>query len=423
MPTTLNALADISAINAAGAYINSLGKVVQPALFYDKVLLDTIQLGTEHFVHYGLAELRPIQGKAAKLILRRWSPLHAHIIPLSEGIPPKSDRGTAESWEIDTHQYGRYMEFTDLVDFKLIDPVITHYTAQYAIVAVETLDLLAREALLGVPNHYFAGNVTSMAGLQIGATFVPTMDDLRVIILGFKKRLVKPRMGTKYLVLGTPDFFYDLVFDPIVEKFFTINQTTKDTYNNTMVPDLFDMTFKETMAHEDGGEFTTVLTSGGAPVVTRALRVYRLNNAGTAFEYNVAYEKTDAGVATGYLTTETDVYTGDPRKFPNAELNATPLLISWNMDAYNLANAGVGAAWQAMKVHKIILVGKDALIRTEVAGQGNAKMYVKELGSAGVLDPINQRQSIGFKINSVGFGVENLSAVAVYHCVPSQANA
>jgi hypothetical protein len=49
-------------------------------------------------------------------------------------------------------------------------------------------------------------------------------------------------------------------------------------------------------------------------------------------------------------------------------------------------------------------------------------MFVKPLGSAGVLDPIDQRQSIGFKINSVGFGSTRLEAVVRYLCVPTQLN-
>ena len=419
MPT-LNALADISAINSAAAYINAHGKTVQPELFYDKVLLDTIRLGTEHYVHYGLAELRPIQGKAAKLILRRWSPLYAHTVPLAEGIPPKSDRGAAESWELDTAQYGRYMEFSDKVDFTLIDPVITHFTAQYAIVAVETLDLLAREALLAVPNHYFSGSVTGMGSMEIGADYKPSLDDLRVIELGMEKRLVKPRMGGNYLVIGTPDFFFDMVFDPIVEKFLSINQTTKDVYNSTMIPPLFNLEFKKTMAFDDTPEFTAII---GTAVSTKALRVYRLDTAGTGYEYAIAYEKTTAGAATGFLVSETDIYTGDPRRFPNADLNAVPLRTSWDMEAYNTANQLTGHEWMPMKIHKILVIGAGALIRTEVAGEGNAKVYAKGKGSAGVLDPIDQRQSIGFKINSVGFGVERLDAVAIYHCVPTQANA
>ncbi len=417
MPT-LSALTDVANINSAIEQINAKGYAVRPELFYNKILLDTIRLGKEEYVHYGLADLKPIQGKAEKLQLRRWSPLAAHTVPLSEGVPPRSDKGTMESWELGVNQYGRYMEFTDKVSWTLIDPIIAHYTQEYSIVAVETLDLLARDVLMAVPNHYFAGLATDLGDLEIGAAFVPTLADLRVIQLGMKKRLVKPRMSGKYLVIGTPDFFFDMVMDPTVEKFLTINQSTKNVYQNTMIPDLFGMTFTETMASDETPEFTTV--NGG--FATQALRVYRLNEAGTAYEYATVLEKV-AGVATGFLVTETDVYTGDPHRFPNAELNAVPSLTSWDLDAYNTANQGTGNAWMPLKISRILVVGKDALIRTNVEGRDNAKMYVKPLGSAGVLDPIDQRQSIGFKIDAVGFGVERTDAVAVYHCVPSQSNA
>lgn len=412
------ALTDLSTINNAAAYLNTYGDKVRPELFYNKILLDTIQLGREHYVHYGLADLKPIQGKAEKLQLRRWSPLSAHTTPLSEGIPPRSDKGAMESWELGVNQYGRYMEFTDKVDWTLIDPVISHYTLQYAQVAVETLDLLAREALMAVPNEYFAGNATSMAGMNMGDTFAPSLADLRLIILGMKKRLVKPRSKGKYLVIGTPDFFHDMVFDPIVEKFLTINQTTKDVYQNTMIPDLFDMTFTETQHIDDSSEFTTL--NGSTP--TKAIVLYRMNDAGTAYETAICYEKASNGTATGYYVTTTDTFTGDKYRFPNADLNAVPVLNTWDVDAYNVANPSGTNDWQELKVNRILVIGANALIRTNVEGRDNAKMYVKPLGSAGVLDPINQRQSIGFKIDAVGFGVERTDAVAKYICVPSQSN-
>lgn len=413
----LSPLSSTTDINAAIEYINTHGTAIKPALFYDKILLDTIQIATSHYVHYGLAELKPIQGKASKLQLRRWSPLAAHTVPLVEGVPPQSDKGTMESWELGAFQYGRYMEFTDKVDWEILDPVIAHYTAQYSIVAVETLDLLAREALLAVPNVHIAGNVANMGGLEIGANFKPSLNDLRVIVNTMKKRLVKPRKAGKYLVIGTADFFFDMVTDPVVEKFLTINQSTKDVYANTMIPDLFGMTFSETMAFDDSSEFTTI--NGGS--ATKALRVYRMNAAGTAYEFATALEK-EAGVATGYYVTEENVYTGDKYRFPNAALNAIPLLNTWDMDAYNTDHQSTGNPWMPLKVNKILVVGAGALIRTGVESRGNAKMYAKPLGSAGVLDPIDQRQSIGFKIDSVGFGVERLDAVAIYVCVPTQAN-
>lgn len=415
----LSPLANTADITTAIGLMNAHPGEVRPELFYDKILLDTIRLAQEHYVHYGLADSKPIQGKAEKLQLRRWSPLAAHTVPLVEGIPPKSDRGTMESWELGTYQYGRYMEFTDKVDWNLIDPVIAHYTSEYSLVAVETLDLLAREALLSVPNVYFSGLATTVGTLEIGASFKPSLNDLRVIVNGMKKRLVKPRKAGKYLVIGTPDFFFDMVYDPIVKDFLTINQSTKDVFSNTMIPDLFEMTFTETMAYSDSSEFTTI--NGGTS--TKALRVYRRNAADTAYEYATVLEKV-AGVATNYYVTETDVYLGDKHRFTTAELNAVPVYSRWDLDAYNAGNQGTNPnPWVELKVNRILVIGKDALVRTNIEGRDSAKMYVKKLGSAGVLDPIDQRQSIGFKIDAVGFGVERLDAVAQYVCVPSLTNA
>lgn len=415
----LSPLASTADITTAIGLMNAHPGEVRPELFYDKILLDTIRLAKEHYIHFGLADTKPIQGKAEKLQLRRWSPLAAHTVPLSEGVPPRSDKGTMESWELGTHQYGRYMEFTDKVDWNLIDPVIAHYTGEYSLVAVETLDLLAREALLAVPNMYYAGLATGIGSLTLDSAFKPSLNDLRIIINGMKKRLVKPRKANKYLVIGTPDFFFDMVYDTIVKDFLTINQSTKDVFSNTMIPDLFEMTFTETMAYSDSSEFTTI--NGGAS--TKALRVYRRNAADTAYEYANVLEKV-AGVATGYYVTETDVYLGDKHRFTNAELNAVPVYNHWDLDAYNTDNQGAGNnPWVEFKVNRILVVGKDALVRTNIEGRDNAKMYVKGLGSAGVLDPIDQRQSIGFKIDAVGFGVERLDAVAQYVCVPSLTNA
>ena len=54
----------------------------------------------------------PIQDKADKLVLRRWSPLRAHTEKLVEGVPPQTDRGHAKAYECTAYSYGRYMELT-----------------------------------------------------------------------------------------------------------------------------------------------------------------------------------------------------------------------------------------------------------------------------------------------------------------------
>ena len=388
----LNALNPVANINSFIEYFTNHGYSIRPELFYDKQLLDTIRLDESHFVFYRLANTTPIQGNAEKLQIRRWAPLEAHTVPLAEGIPPMSDKGSMESYEIGTFSYGRYMEFTDRVDFETIDPVIAHYTKEYAIVAMETLDLLAREALTTVAQAAYAKARANFASLEIGDT--PSLNDLRVIALSMKKQLVKPRNGNRYHVIGTPDFYFDMISDPLVEKYMTINQTTKGFYDDMgPIPPMFGLEFYETMHIDDSGEYTT--TEG------TFLRVFK-NESGT-----YTYQNLDA---TTYRVNAEDNYVRDSRTGKKASY--IPNRKVWN----------IPENFQELKVHRIFVLGADCLTRTEIAGQGNAKMYVKPLGSAGVLDPIDQRQSIGFKINSVGFGSTRTEAVVCYYCVPSQAN-
>lgn len=391
----LNALNPVTDINSFIEYFRNHGYSIRPELFYDKQLLDTIRLDESHFVFYRLANTTPIQGNAEKLQIRRWAPLEAHTVPLAEGVPPFSDKGSMESYEIGTFSYGRYMEFTDRVDFEMIDPVLAHYTKEYAIVAMETLDLLAREALTTVAQAAYANAKANFEELEIGD--VPSLNDLRIIALSMKKQLVKPRNGNRYHVIGTPDFFFDMISDPLVEKYMTINQSTKGFYEDMgPIPAMFGLEFYETMHIDDSGEYTT---ADGT-----FLRVFKPSASADG-----TYEYKNLDAKTARVAAE-DNYVRDSRTGQKASY--IPNLTKWNIDA----------GFSELHVHRIFVIGADCLTRTEIAGQGNAKMYVKALGSAGVLDPIDQRQSIGFKINSVGFGSTRPEAVVVYYCVPSQAN-
>lgn len=405
----LNARADI---NSYVEMAQNAGEgVINPEVFYSKQLLDTIRYDASDYVYYRLADSAPIQEKADKIMIRRWAPLQAHTEPLEEGIPPKSDKGSVEKYEITAYQYGRYMEFTDKVDFAVVDPVVAHYTREYSLVAMETLDLLAKDTLLSIANSYFAGAAANFEALTADNS-KPRMVDLRLIVLSLKKALVKPRANGRFHVIASPEFFYDMISDPIVEKYMTINSTTKTMFDNSMLVPMFDMEFYESFLTPTSGEF---IKDG-----KQALRIYRVNAQGN-YEYKTIDEDTTAGgekvfkVVSGYVQ---DVRTGDNASYiPNQRV--------WDLAAYNEADSTTAAQgeWAEFKAQHVLVVGKDALTKSGLSGEDSAKMYVKAKGSAGVLDPIDQRQSIGFKINSVGFGSTRLEAVVDYICVPSQVNA
>ena len=411
----LNALNPVADINSYIEYFNNHGYAIRPELFYDKQLLDTIRLDEKQFVFYRLANTTPIQNNAAKLQIRRWAPLQAHTVPLDEGVPPFSDKGSMEKYEINTFSYGRYMEFTDRVDFEVIDPVIAHYTKEYSIVAMETLDLLARDALVTVASAFYAGQVANFQSLTLESK--PSLEDLRVIALSMKKQLVKPRNGNRYHVIGTPDFYFDMIEDPLVQKYMTINQTTKGVYDDMgPIPPMFGLEFYETMHVDNSGEFHAIINS----TEDDYLLVARMNTDTNKMEYR-AISATTYKVAKLDSHNNPDNYVYDSRTGKKASY--IPNLKHWDLDAYNTTTNDNKGTWYEMKVDRIFVLGADCLTRTEIAGHGNAKMYVKALGSAGVLDPIDQRQSIGFKIDSVGFGSTRTEAVALYYCVPTQLNA
>lgn len=404
MAGNLNALAPVAEINTWVDLANKAGPgVINPETFYSKQLLDTIRYDADQYVYFRLADEAPIQEKADKLMLRRWAPLQAHTVPLEEGVPPKSDRGSVEKYELNAAQYGRYMEFSDKVDFQVVDPVIAHYSREYSLVAMETLDLLAKETLLSIANKFYAGQAANFEALTPNSR--PSMADLRLIVLSLKKALVKPRVNGRYHVIGSPEFFYDMISDPIVEKYMTINQTTKTMYTNSSLVPMFEMEFYETMLVPTSSEY---VTDGK---VHR--RMYRPDGQG-GYEYDKIAEDDETYVSTvdGYVK---DARTGqDASYIPGRKV--------WDIAAWNLDHKGAGADWHELKAQHVLVVGKDALTRTGLAGEGQARVYVKQKGSSGVLDPIDQRQSIGFKINSVGFGSTRLEAVVDYICIPSQVN-
>ena len=415
MPVTLNALNPVADINSVIEMVTNHGSnMISPEVFYDTQLLDTIRLDADQYVYYRYADESPIQNKADKLTVRRWAPLQAHTVPIDEGVPPKSDKASVENYEMQAYQYGRYMEFSDKVDFKAVDPIVAHYTKEYSIVVMETFDLLAREELLSKAQKRFAGAKADITEMNI-ADCGPTIADLRLIALSLKKSLVKPRSNGYYHVIVSPEFVFDMIGDPYVQQYMTINQTTSPMFDKSTLVPMFGLEFYETLASIATGEF---IDENGKEAIIAYKPYVAADDDGEAwigtrddldYVYRVFTEDdSEYAKANGYVK--------DPRTGYDASY--IPDNVTWTLPT----EASSGLTWQEFKIQHCLVLGKDALTRTGLAGEGNAKMYVKALGSSGVLDPIDQRQSIGFKINSVGFGSTRLEAIVDYMCVPTQMN-
>jgi hypothetical protein len=172
---------------------------------------------------------------------------------------------------------------------------------------------------------------------------------------------------------------------------------------------MFEMEFYEAMTVPAHGRF--VKSSANACRMIKVADSTLSTIDETTYIVGSSGDKVYGDIAAGYVK---DSRTGQDASW-------IPTHKDFNIAAYT-ATGKAGEGLRELKFHHILILGKDALLRTGLSGEDNARMYVKQKGTTGVLDPIDQRQSIGFKINSVGFGSTRLEAIVDYICIPSMAN-
>lgn len=406
---------DVMLINNTSVYRNPAPQsplqgqnVMQPAAVYSKIMLRTIELAESDYTFDGLAVERamPSNNGSNEIVFKRMLSLAAHTQPLVEGIPPASDQGRMVAIKATANSYGRVMKFTDKVNWAVVDPLISEYTRQLSLKVPETKDLLAQEALLAECQMFYAQPKKAASAedpdlriLDSDARPVthikyitqecsPTIDEFRKIVLSMEAAKVRPYQGSNFLVLASSAVLFDLITDKRVKEFMKYESTGR-AYTNDMVIDLFSLAFKKAKTiksdntYVDGDGVTRYLYTDGTKnyVLQKPLAEYG------------STPKTLEGDEVITLSTGAVVTTADTA-------------ISANADVLN--------------VHYAFVLGEDCLYRIGVEGHTAPQFIKKELGSAGTEDPLNQRQSIGWKIDSLGYKVPNPDAVVAYVSVPTQ---
>ena len=410
---------DLTLINNTSVYRNPApqsplqgANVMQPAAVYSKIMLRTIELAESDYVFDGLAVERnmPSNNGSNEIVFKRMLSLAAHTQPLVEGIPPASDQGRMVAIKATTNQYGRVMKFTDKVNWAVVDPLISEYTRQLSLKIPETKDILAQQALLAECQMFYAsrksrsesdgdilvpvtnGAVTHVKYLHPDCA--PTIDEFRKIVLSMEAAKVRPYQGANFLVLASSAVLFDLITDKRVKEFMKYENTAR-AYSNDMVIDLFSLAFKKAKTIKCDN---TYIDADG---VTRYL--YHDGTANYALVSPLSARdnlKSISGdikitfAATTFKPTETVDSTGGT------------FTMGDNVDVLN--------------AHYSYILGEECLFKVGVEGHTQPQFIKKELGSAGTEDPLNQRQSIGWKIDSLGYKVPNPDAVVAYVSCPTQ---
>jgi N4-gp56 family major capsid protein len=296
------------AINTTATINTGSGAVAtKPQAFYNKLLLKTLR--TRSFEHEKFAQARPMPKHAGDTVnFRKIGVLAPATTPLTEGVTPTGNSATVTAISASTKQYGDFIEFSDIVNFQLVDPIIAEYSKEQGVQASETKDVLVRDELHGGSNVLYANSRVSRVTLAAGDK--PTVDMFRKAALILKKNKVK-KLNGKYVTYITQYVTFDLLDDPKFLKAYEIGQNNTPFIQGE-IADVYGIKFIEV---ENGKIF-----------------------------------------------------------------------------------AGAGAA--SANVHSCVMFGEEAYGITKIDGEGDVQVIVKGLGSSGSLDPLNQRQTIGWKLNA-----------------------
>ena len=391
--------------------------VMQPAAVYSSIMLRTIELVEADLEFAKLAEKRtmPANNGSNEIVFKRMLSLAAHTQPLVEGIPPASDQGRMVAIKATTRQYGRYMDFTDKVNWAIVDPLISEYTRQLSLKVPETKDLLAQEALLAECQYFYAsvkekdgdswvkaanGDVYHIKYLTPDC--VPTIDELRQIVLTMEAAKVRPLLGRNYLALLSPAVFFDLITDKRVQEFMKYENTAR-AYSEDTVIDLFSLAFRKAKTVKSDNTFTDA--NGEIKYLYHSDKVVK---------------STDYTGAANFISSKpwselADSDNVEMIALGNKAKNATVT----KANATSYINGGNGNI-DAFNIHYSYVLGEEALYEVTVEGHGTPEFITKPLGSAGTSDPLNQKQSIGWKLDAIGYKVANPDAVQAYLSVPTQ---
>lgn len=454
-----------------------------PNIFYNTILIDTLKYGEENYVHLKAAESLTIRRGDNVARFRRWAGLTPSLTPLKEGIPPAPDKHAYETIEVgNVFSFGRWSEYTDKIDLSIVNEVIAERSVQYGEVANQTKELYARKTWLATPNEFFAAFKGGFKDLAFGDEI--TLDDLRFLVARMKRMMVKP-VGGKYNYVCSAEFINGLIDDPRIKQYMEIEQTTGKLWTSGETFDMFELTFIPTMLDEFAYpdiEFPGVYEKADATEVIRLYAVQNVTATTATFYYlDVHQDFVVAGTAgqatevkakyyvngTSYLKdgsaieelVKWEVGTGFPTlvqaniqetldeaiaakcRVMKSTRTLTPNSFGVLVPSYSALTAVVALDGQnasaditaintlidngefmQLPVHRGILFGAEALVKLVMEGVSDApKIIIKSLGSSGVADPIDQRQSIGFKVDGFGLAIKRPEAVVVTYGIPKHA--
>ena len=358
------------------------GMSAEMKIFYSDYLID---LAEPELVHDQFGQKHPIPKNGGKVIeFRQYDPLPEQTTPLVEGVTPDGQSLTVKTITSEVKQYGGYVTLSDMLMMTAIDNNLIQATKLIASQAGRTLDTITREIInAGTVVQFSQGQVDSRDEL-----YYTSEDDNCNLTVDAIKRAVRfletqdaPQINGYYVGIIHPYSKYDLMKDP---DWKTPHEyvDTENVYQNE-IGELYGVRFVQS---------SRAKVFAGADLASDS-RTLTVNGSGVSATKTVPF---DGGTVEASALVGRMVNIGGTVTKVTAN-TTSQLTVADNVTAADntVIYPGEGGK-DGADVYSTLVLGDDAYGVTEITG-GGLQHIVKQLGSAGSGDPLNQRATVGWK--------------------------
>lgn len=381
-----------TALSAAG---NSTEAEVKT--YYEKRLVDYAE---PELVHDQFGDSYPIPLRGGKTIeFRKFSPLAKALTPITEGVTLSGNKLNVETVTASVDQYGDFVELSDLLDMTAVDPVVEQTTKILASQAGRTLDTITREVLCGGTQVLYAPyvNGTTITEVEdrseLTAACKLTPDLIFKAAAQLKAMNAKP-VDDSFVCIIHPYAAYDLMRS---DEWVEIHKYEPEHLYRGEIGRIGGVRFVETT---EAKIIAPAVIAGSANKLT--LKTALDSTGSTTIAVKEAISNADATAANAKIGTGVTIYVGGKEATLTAvnagEAGSATLSVSSAVKsvAADALVCGGGAGADGSAVFCTLLLGANAYGKTEIEG-GGLITIIKQQGSSGTADPLDQRSTVGWK--------------------------
>lgn len=360
--------------------------------YYDMTLLDEAQ---PNLVHAQFGQKRPIpQGSGKTIEFRKFAALAKALTPLTEGVTPEGDELTVTAITATVMQFGRFIVQTDVLELTAIDNTIVEATKLLGRQAGLSLDTIVRNILQESTNVSYAPKVSG--GTETEVTHRYDLDESAQLTVDLVQQMVTklraanaPTINGDYVAIIHPYVAYDIMRDPEWQN--AHQYTTSENIYAGEIGKLYGCRFVQS---------TEALILKGEPLTEAAanLSVKTEASSGTTLAVKEAISAAEATALAGrkiHVGSKQYTIASATSGAANAATLTLEETIAETIAANTVVYPGEGGK-NNLAVFSTLFLAKDAYGITEIEG-GGLQTIVKQKGSAGTADPLDQRSSVGWK--------------------------